>query len=761
MQDPWLGKRLREYEILGAIGKGGMGAVYRARHVYLDELRAIKFIQPAHAGKEGFEERFIREARILAKLRNPYLVQLYEFGELEDGSFFMVQEFIQGESVLDRLRNRGRLSLQEAVKIVCEAASGLQAAHEKGIVHRDISPDNLLLVKDSSGREITKVIDFGIAKPIFEQSDFSTATNIFIGKPEYCSPEQCGALEEGEEIDGRSDIYSLGITFYHMITGTLPFHSTTPQGYILKHVTEAPRPPSLHVNPGELPRQVDQVMMKTLAKKRRNRYASMQELIAALTVLVKPEAATVTAQSSFTAQTPQSGMKADSQRIPPPAPEVKPPDMHAPRMSPPIAPQAARTSRSNARNVWITVGVMMFLGAIAVEIWLWHARADSRKEEILPRVENGTPPAGITSSRPTTQAPLHSQKPVTVEQETQERQTRAEPIPVPLAVPDRTLSQDRTQVAVEPHPPSLPSGNQETDRLLNLAESHFNGWNFKEAIEGYEQLSRVFPSSQHTKSMVIYSYYNQGLMEFRGAHCNTASDYFRQVLFIDESDQLAREALDLARRCSAAGNMSQEIRDTIMKLEFRGVPGFTAADMKVTSIIKNDDGYTATMVGPDNKEHYMKSGSRLNDGAVGAVYEDLLVLQLAGLQRNTYKMLDTGKATTTSPAEQKQSEGEDKSTKETGYYVMHDHGAAFSTCLGAIYFSAKGITFQTESGHGFSASPSQVEEVKKNRSCACSFHVKLKNGKNYNFVMGHDKDAFAGYDTSSVVDEINAALSRK
>ena len=280
--DPYVGTRIREYEILDVIGKGGMGAVYRARHIYLDEERAIKVVHSQFAEDEPFLQRFIREAKMLVKLRHRNLVQLFEFGLLREDIFFMVLELIRGDSLLDRVSKQTRVPVDEAVKIIREAALGLHAAHQKEIVHRDISPDNILIVKDEEGNDVTKVIDFGIAKPLAEQTRIFTRTNMFLGKPEFCSPEQCGALNEGEVIDHRSDIYSLGITFYYALSGKLPFYSPTAQGYLVKHVTEVPKTISCHFPPGQFPEELEQIINKTLAKNREDRYATMEELAKAL-----------------------------------------------------------------------------------------------------------------------------------------------------------------------------------------------------------------------------------------------------------------------------------------------------------------------------------------------------------------------------------------------------------------------------------------------------------------------------------------------
>lgn len=275
------GTRIREYEILDIVGKGGMGAVYKARHVYLNKIRAIKFIHSTLAVDPDFVERFIREARILSELNHPNLVRLYEFGTLESNTFFMVLEFVHGESLLSRIRRKTRLSLDEAIPIIREAALGLDSAHQLGIVHRDISPDNLLLVRQPDGSELTKVIDFGIAKPLRETQQITTTT-FFIGKPEYCSPEQTGMLQEGEEIDHRSDIYSLAVTFYHAISGKLPFYSPTPQGYLLKHATEQPQSILVHFSSGEIPNELDQFLRKALSKHRDDRFSTMKEFVVEL-----------------------------------------------------------------------------------------------------------------------------------------------------------------------------------------------------------------------------------------------------------------------------------------------------------------------------------------------------------------------------------------------------------------------------------------------------------------------------------------------
>ncbi len=284
MEEAWIGKQIREYEILDVIGKGGMGAVYRGRHIYLDEERAIKVVRGQFSGNRDYLDRFIREARILTRLRHHNLVLLYEFGTLEENTFFMVLELINGESVLSRIRRLGRIPIDDTVRIIRAAAQGLHVAHQQGIIHRDISPDNLLIVKqEGSAKEITKVIDFGIAKPLTE-GDF-TKSNLFVGKPEYGSPERIGV--EGVAVDHRSDIYSLGVTMYFMLTGALPFHGKTPWEIMSKHLTEDPAPLSTHDD--DFPEALERIISKAMAKLPTNRYSSMQDFVEGLDEIISPE----------------------------------------------------------------------------------------------------------------------------------------------------------------------------------------------------------------------------------------------------------------------------------------------------------------------------------------------------------------------------------------------------------------------------------------------------------------------------------------
>jgi serine/threonine protein kinase len=209
-----------QLEIVGFLGKGGMGAVYQARQPALDRLVALKILPPQAGGGTGFAERFNREARALARLNHPNIVGVYEFGQV-NGLPFFIMEFVDGLN-LRQLEHAGKLSPREALQIVPQICEALQFAHDEGIVHRDIKPENILV--DKKGR--VKIADFGIAKILGPERDVTiTETKGAIGTPHYMAPEQ---LENPASVDHRADIFSLGVVFYEMLTGELPLGKFSP-----------------------------------------------------------------------------------------------------------------------------------------------------------------------------------------------------------------------------------------------------------------------------------------------------------------------------------------------------------------------------------------------------------------------------------------------------------------------------------------------------------------------------------------------------
>lgn len=261
-----------QYRIQRLLGRGGMGAVYLARETALDRPVAIKVLPPEQGDTRALQDRFRREARTAAKLTHPSIIPLHTFGEAE-GVMYFVMGYVRGESLASRLRREGKLPSDEVRRILAEVADALDYAHRHGVVHRDIKPDNILL-DDDSGRPM--LADFGIAKARGASGDL-TREGSLIGTPSFMSPEQ--ASGKGE-IDGRSDIYSLGVMGYAMVTGQLPFEGDTPRDVIMGHLAEEPAPLA-EVAP-EAPADIVTAVMRCLAKAPEERWPDGRSLRDAL-----------------------------------------------------------------------------------------------------------------------------------------------------------------------------------------------------------------------------------------------------------------------------------------------------------------------------------------------------------------------------------------------------------------------------------------------------------------------------------------------
>ncbi len=263
------------YHITKKLGEGGMGAVYLGEHVKMGRKSAIKVMTQSMANDPDAVSRFNREASNASRLSHPNICQIYDFGETSEGLMYLAMEFIEGCALTDLIEREGALPPARAANILRQAADALQVAHDQTIVHRDIKPDNIMIVQGRDGSDVVKVVDFGIAKAVAgeETGQKVTKTGLVVGTPEYMSPEQLS----GDKLDGRSDIYSLALVLYKMLTGVLPFQADTAQETMIKRLTDDPEPLGQARPDIVFPTKLQAVMDRALARGVANRYASAAE----------------------------------------------------------------------------------------------------------------------------------------------------------------------------------------------------------------------------------------------------------------------------------------------------------------------------------------------------------------------------------------------------------------------------------------------------------------------------------------------------
>ncbi len=275
--DPLIGRILLErYEVLRKLGSGGMGAVYAGRQLAVGREVGLKVLRADLMQNEHVRERFRREAAIIGRLRHPNTIQLIDYGETDDGYAVMVMELLVGSVLSDRLKQQGPLPIKDAIAVCRQVASSLAEAHSLGLVHRDLKPANVFLV-DVAGKMHGKVLDFGIARMLDEESTRITSTGQVFGTPRYMSPEQGTA---SGEVDHRADIYSLGLILFECLVGQPPFVANTSIQYLSAHMTQPP--PHLRDHLPDAPRELDDLIDRCLVKDREKRISSADEVEQAL-----------------------------------------------------------------------------------------------------------------------------------------------------------------------------------------------------------------------------------------------------------------------------------------------------------------------------------------------------------------------------------------------------------------------------------------------------------------------------------------------
>src|SRR4051812_16955544 len=382
-----------KYRIVRRLGIGGMGEVFKVEHTFLGSTRVVKIIRAQISSSSDAHDRFLREARLATKVQHPNVATLHDFSALPDGSHYMVWEFIEGQNLAQVLKQRGMLAPRHAVRIAIQALAGLEAIHRAGIVHRDISPENLMITHAGEGDEFVKIIDLGVAKAA-ESEVAMTQTGMFVGKFRYASPEHLGFLPAGERIDGRADLYSLAVVLFEMVTGRPPFEATSPHEYIIHHSRDeyvsSPDLDRITGNPA-----LQKVLARALDRDRNKRFATAREFSDALAAIestlpderpaapapfdadatMKTErtkggqtiapAAAAAPPTIITATPPVPSVVRQATVPARPAPPPAPPPVDAPPTVVDPMPMPAAAPRSNTGTIiTVSVIVLLFLGAL-------------------------------------------------------------------------------------------------------------------------------------------------------------------------------------------------------------------------------------------------------------------------------------------------------------------------------------------------------------------------------------------------------------
>jgi predicted Ser/Thr protein kinase len=481
-----IGKKLGDFEIKEEIGRGGMGQVYRARQISLDRDVAIKILPGNLSEVEEFRERFDVEAKAVASLVHENILQMYSKGVTEDGVHYFAMEYVDGEDLASILKKGTVFSEKEAIGIAVQICRGLEAAWRKNIIHRDIKPSNIIVTKTGTA----KIADFGLAKSL-DATKKLTQTNMYMGTVAYISPEQ----GEGKPLDHRTDIYSLGIVLYQLLTGSVPFKAETPSSVIYKHVYETPPPPRT-INPAISP-EAESVVLKAIAKKPEDRFQNPVEFREALE--------SINAQTGKKAEAPKAAVVAAGQ----------------PQASPHAATPAAAQTGSKAPLLIIAALIILLLGGSALYASIYGYRAlvskvfpsaaqEDKNVAAAPQAagEAGTPVPGSAASAPQTAmpdgtTPPHSQEVASIPPEA----SRSEDAGEEHALSDREAkpSQTRNVPAEQSRAPKRAA----KPTVLVVTSGEPNIADIVESAIGNKLLARDIPLSSSGEIQSLSDHYGQ------------------------------------------------------------------------------------------------------------------------------------------------------------------------------------------------------------------------------------------------------------
>lgn len=487
-----------KYRILGKLGEGGMAVVYKAMHTRFEELRALKVMNVELAHDHDFVKRFLQEAVLTRKIQHPNAVRVDDIDEAEDGRPFMVMEFLDGCGLKDAIEAQAPMAPQRVSRTARQVAGALSAAHRLGVVHRDVKPANIVLIAPNrlpgaqpgevAEEEQAKVLDFGIAKAKevrLEGQATLTRTGNVIGTPTYMSPEQARGMR-GADLDGRSDLYSLGIVMYQMLAGGLPFKADTSMQWILAHLQEPPKPFRELRADLDIPPALADVVMRCLEKDPARRPATAEALIEQLE----------RAEGQMPGATASRGTgRTWAQANGSPAAKSAKSESRQ---------QTAGSEAATSRRWMGWTAVVLVVFAIAGALWVWRVQSaiwTARPTPIL--VQKGTPPAqqktqpSDSSANPgsTLQAPAQPVQPPPAAP-LQEQAHAADASDAPAAKPNSTSSATPDPPSVQKKPAAKPPGFAVA---VSRARDDESQGRFEEALREYELAAAIDPSDASVK----------------------------------------------------------------------------------------------------------------------------------------------------------------------------------------------------------------------------------------------------------------------
>jgi serine/threonine protein kinase len=394
-----------KYRVTRHLAGGGLADVYEAIHEQIGQHFAIKILRRHFTAFPEVADRFLTEARAASAIGHPGIVQVFDIGKLDSGEPYLVMELLQGEDLCDLLQRRKKLPADEAVRIVLLILDALAAAHEAGVVHRDLKPENVVLVRGPAGQPWAKIVDFGIARLIQrgEGAGRQTGAGAVLGTPYYAAPEQARGVED---VDGRADIYAVGVILFEMVTGRLPYDGASITEIVAKVLTE-PFPEARRFEPS-VPVQLERAILRATLKRREQRYRTAQEFAVALRPL-RGETLPVRGLTPVAGVTPLSAPAPGRAEHPPAPPRLEPPSLGVLSIGtpPPLRPLRGSLSGTSAatssamRRVVIAATIGATVAAIGVTLLLWYSNApgEAEQEPLLPG--GGSPVVDTPASRTT------------------------------------------------------------------------------------------------------------------------------------------------------------------------------------------------------------------------------------------------------------------------------------------------------------------------------------------------------------------------